>query len=235
LQTTVSVSNENSDLPIQQVAKLNSMISKLSEKAGLRRVPGLVISKNERFASVNVFSFRIGVGENLLSLWSQGKFDDSDMEAAIAHEIGHLMDFKSGSRTSSFRNLLLESAWLSCGLVPLVVCILFPSALTIKLSVGFALGWGISIPLLIRTLERKIEFEADRNAALYLVEPAHLANALSKIKALCIPVKCFALSGRVRGIVGMLTHPSFDDRISRLNGLSQFGVTLLRLWETRTF
>jgi hypothetical protein len=39
----------------------------------------------------------------------------------------------------------------------------------------------------------------------------------------------------VRGIVGMLTHPSFDDRISRLNGLSKFGVTLLRLWETRTF
>ncbi len=211
------------------------MISRLSEKAGLRRVPGLIVSKNERFASVNVFSFRIIVGENLLSLWSQSKFEDSDVEAAIAHEIGHLMDLKKGSRTSSFRNLILESAWLACGLVPLVFCILFPSVLIIRLSVGFALGWGVSIPLLIRSLERKIEFEADRNAALYLVEPAHLANVLAKIKALCIPVKCFALSGRVRGIIGMLTHPSFDDRISRLNGLSQFGVTLLRLWETRTF
>jgi Zn-dependent protease with chaperone function len=222
-------------LRAEQVDKLYAMIARLSEKAGLRRIPGLVVSQNERFASVNVFSFRIAVGENLLELWAQRKFEDSEVEAALAHEIGHLMDFKTGSRTSSFRNLILESLWLSCGLIPLVACILFPSPLIFRLSVGFALGWGISIPLLIRTLERKIEFEADRNAALYLVEPKHLATVLGKIKALCVPGKCFALSARMRGIVGVLTHPSFDERISRLNGISGFGLTLMRLWETRTF
>ena len=201
----------------------------------MRRVPKLCISKNERFASVNVFSLCIMVGENLMERWSQGKFDDSDVEAAIAHEIGHLMDLRHGSRSSSFRNLVLESLWLSCGLIPLVVCILLPSSLILRLSIGFAVVWGVSVPFLIRSLERKTEFEADRNAALYLVDPAHLASVLSKIKALCIPVNCFALSARLRGIVGILTHPSFDDRIDRLNGLSRFGLTLIRLWETRTF
>jgi Zn-dependent protease with chaperone function len=229
------VGQEDQALRVQQVAALNVMIARLSKKAGLRRVPGLVVSKNERFASVNVFSFRIAVGENLLKVWAQKEFEDGEVEAALAHEIGHLMDFKKDSRTSSFRNLILESLWFSCGLVPLVICILFPSALIFRLSVGFALGWGISIPLLIRSLERKIEFEADRNAALYLVEPVYLAAVLTKIKALCVPSKCFALSARMRGIVGILTHPSFDERIKRLMGISRFGLTLMKLWETRTF
>ncbi len=211
------------------------MIAKLAEKAELSRVPGLHISENERFASVNVFSFHISVGENLLSLWTEGKLDERDVEAAVAHEIGHLMDFRRGSRSSSFRNLILESAWFACGLVPLVVCILLPSAMIFRLSIGFALGWGISIPLLIRRLERKIEFEADRNAALYLVAPEHLANVLTKIKVLSIPTRYFALSRSLSGLTGKLTHPSFDDRINRLDGLSKFGVTLIKLWETRSF
>ena len=226
---------EDQGLRAKQVATLNAMIAKFSEKAGLRRVPELCVSENERFAGVNVFSLRIVVGENLLDLWAQGKFDDSDVEAAVAHEVGHLMDLRHGSRSSSFRNLIFESLWFSCGLIPLVTCILFPSTLIFRLSLGFAVAWGVSVPLLIRSLERKIEFEADRNAALFLVEPAHLASVLGKIKAVCVPVKCFAFSARMRGIVGVLTHPSFDERINRLNGISRFGLTLMKLWETRTF
>lgn len=220
---------------VQQIAEMNKMIAKLSEKAGLRRIPGLLISKNERFASVNVFQFRIFVGENLLSFWALGKFSKEDVEATIAHEIGHLMDFRRGSLSSSFRNQILESAWFVCGLVPLVICMLVPSDLVFQLSVGFAFGWGVSIPWLIRRFEAKIEFEADKNAALYLVEPGHLAIALAKIKTLTIPIKGFSLSGGITGFAGMLTHPSFDDRISRLNSLSQLGLTLIRLWETRSF
>ena len=211
------------------------MIASLSKKAGLRKTPGLHVSENERFASVNVFSFEVIVGEQLLSLWAQCKFDENDVRATIAHEIGHLRDYTRGSRSSSFRNLVLESAWFACGLVPLVVSILFPSAIVFRASVGFALGWLVSIPLLIRRVERKIEFEADRNAALYLVEPKHLADVLTKIKILSSSVKSFVPSATIRGIAGKLTHPSFDDRISRLNGLSNFGTTLIRLWETRTF
>ena len=211
------------------------MIVKLSGKAGFSRVPELFVSKTDRFASVNVFQSRICVGENLLALWAQGKFNESDVEATIAHEIGHLMDLKRGSRSTSFRNLILESAWFACGLVPLVICILFSSVMVFQLSVGFTFGWIVSIPWIIRRFERKIEFEADRNAALYLVEPAYLASALAKIRTLNISIKFFGLPLGLSGFVGVLTHPSFDDRISRLDGLSQWGVTLMKLWETRSF
>jgi Zn-dependent protease with chaperone function len=222
-------------LGAHQLAKLNTMISAISRKAGLQRVPGLFISKNERFVSVNVFDFRIGVGANLLSLWAQGVFSDDEVEAAVAHEIGHLMDFRRGSGSSSFRNLILESSWLVCGVVPLVIWILFPSELVFRFSVAFALGWGVSIPLLIRRFAVKIEYEADRNAAIHLVKPEHLASALGTIKALTVRGKYFEFSGVLPGFVGKLTHPSLDERISRLDNLSQFGVPLIRLWESRVF
>jgi Zn-dependent protease with chaperone function len=226
---------DNFDLRIQQISKLNFMISSLSRKAGLPRVPGLVVSKSERFVNVNVFDYRIGVGENLLSLWAQGLFSEDEVQSAVAHEIGHLMDFKRGSGSSSFRNLILESGWVVCGVVPLLVCILFPSVLVFRFSVGFILGWGISIPLVVRRFGAQIEFEADRNAALYLVEPAHLASVLGKIKTLTVQGKCFELCGNPAGFVGKLTHPSLDKRICRLSGLSKFGVPLMRLWQSRVF
>jgi Zn-dependent protease with chaperone function len=222
-------------LGAHQLTKLNTMISAVSRKAGLQRVPGLFVSKKERFVSVNVFDFRISVGETFLSLWEQGVFSDKEVEAAVAHEIGHLMDFRLGSGSSSFRNLILESGWLGCGVVPLVICILFPSELVFRLSIAFALGWGVSIPLLIRRFAAKIEYEADRNAAVHLVEPAHLASALSMIKALTVHGKYFEFSGILPGFVGKLTHPPLDERIRRLDSLSQFGVPLIRLWESRVF
>ena len=218
-----------------QLTKLNIMISAVSHKAGLQRVPGLFVSKNERFVSVNVFDFRIGVGENLLSLWEQGVFSDDEVKAAVAHEIGHLMDFRRGSGSSNFRNLILESGWLVCGVVPLTICILFPSEFVFRSSIAFALGWGVSIPLLIRRFAAKIEYEVDKNAATRLVEPAHLASALSKINALTVRGKYFEFSGILPGFVGKLTHPPIDERIRRLDSLSQFGVPLIRLWESRVF
>jgi len=221
------------DLRVWQLATLNTMISALSRKAGLRRVPGLCVSKNEQFVSVNVFAFRISVGERLLSLWAQGVFSEDEVRSAVAHEIGHLMDFGRGSGSSSFKNLIFESCWLVCGVAPLVVCILLPSALVFQFSVAFVLGWGVSIPLLTIRFGVKIEFEADRNAALHLVEPAHLASVLRKIVSLDVRGKCFSFSGGLTGFVGKLTHPSLDERIGRLDGLSQFGVPLIRLWQSR--
>jgi Zn-dependent protease with chaperone function len=222
----------------QQIITLRMIISQLSEKAGLRRVPELFISKKERFASVNIFQFHICVGENLLSLWAQGKFDESDIEAVVAHEIGHLMDLRGGSRTKSFRNLIFESAWFVCGLVPFIACLLIPSVsvfqvTVVQLSIVFAVGWGLSVPWLIKRFERKIEFEADRNAALYLVSPEHLSSALAKIKTLMFSVKYIAPRTRMTGVAGKLSHPSFDDRIRRLNGLSNYGIALMKLWEMR--
>lgn len=215
------------------LAKLDLMVTSLSRKAGLQRVPGLSVCKSEQFVSVNVFSFRICVGERFLSLWRRGVFSDCEVESAIAHEFGHLMDFRGSSGSSSFGNLVLESAWLFCGIVPVLALILFPSNLALGSCLVFSLIWGVSIPFLIKRFGSKIEFEADRNAALHLIEPACLASTLEKIKGLTVGKGRFAYSQGLTGLVGKLTHPSLDERISRLHGLSQFGVPLMKLWQSR--
>lgn len=203
------------DLRVKQIAALSAVVLRLSGKAGLRTAPVVVVSSRERFMNINVFSNRISVGENFLGLWSNGEFDEVDVEAVLAHEIGHLIDLRQGSRSVSFRNVILESAWLVCGLVPLLLYLAFPSVTGFGLSVGFALFWGVSIPWLVRRFEMKIEFEADQSAAKFLVEPKQLGDALSKIKVLSNDDDV-ALSGKLRVVAGMLTHPSFDERISRL-------------------
>ena len=203
----------------QQVAFMTQTIDELTKKAKLRRTPELCLSKNERLASVNVFQNRISVGEHLLSLWREGKFDDKDVEATIAHEIGHLMDFRRDSGSYSFRNLLIESLWFSFAVVPLVIYLLVPSVMFLTLSVLLAVGWGFSLPWIVRRVEVRIELEADRNAAVYLVKPQQLANALVKISSYGMPGTKLGLSGRLAFLAGTLTHPSFQERLRYLQSL----------------
>ena len=203
----------------EQEAFMKLRMQELATKAKLKRVPELCISKNERLANVNIFQRRISVGEYLCSLWKEGKFSDKDIEATLAHEIGHLMDFRRTSGSKSFRNLLIESLWFSCGMVPLVVYLLSPSVLILTLSLVFAVGWGFSIPWVVRGIEAQIELVADQNAALFLVEPQQLANALVKISSFGVPAKRFGLTGRLSFLAGTLTHPSFNKRVQNLKRL----------------
>ncbi len=197
-------------------------MSELAKKAKLKRVPELCISKNERLAHVNIFQRRISVGEYLCSLWKEDKFSDKDIEATLAHEIGHLMDFRRTSGSKSFRNLLLESLWFSFGMVPIVLYLLSPSLTTIIFSTMLAAGWGISVPWVVRRIEVQIELVADQNAALFLVDPQQLANALVKISSFGIPAKKFGLTGRLSFLAGTLTHPSFNERVQNLLKLKTF-------------
>jgi len=200
----------------QQLAFLKQALEELAKKAKLRRTPELFISKHERLASVNIFQNRISIGEHFLSLWNEGKFDDKDVEATIAHEIGHLMDLKRDSRSSNFRNLLLESLWLSFGMVPIVIYLLSPLNMSLAISVMLAAGWGASLPWIIHRVEVGIELEADRNAAVFLVKPKQLADALEKISSFGMPKKSLGLTARLSFLAGTLTHPSFKDRVRNL-------------------
>jgi Zn-dependent protease with chaperone function len=154
-----------------------------------------------------------------LSLWREGKFDEKDIEATIAHEIGHLMDFRRDSRSSNFRNLLIESLWLSFAVVPLVIYLLFPSVMFLMLSVLIAVGWGFSLPWIVRRVEVRIELEADKNAALYLVKPQQLADALVKISSFGMPRGKLGVTAKMDFIAGTLTHPSFQERVRYLQSL----------------
>jgi Zn-dependent protease with chaperone function len=203
----------------QQVAFMTQTIEELTKKAKLRRTPELCVSKTERLASVNVFQNRISVGEHLLSLWREGKFDDKDVEATIAHEIGHLMDFRRDSGSSNFRNLLIESLWFSFAVVPLVIYLLVPSVMFLMLSVLLAVGWGFSLPWIVRRVEVRIELEADKNAALYLVKPQQLADALVKISSFGMPGTKLGVTAKMAFLAGTLTHPTFKERLRYLQSL----------------
>ena len=209
------VGNERSE----QLAFMSLTLQRLSMKAKLTYVPGLCTSKTERFANVNVFRRRVSVGENLLKLWSEGNFTDQDLEAILAHEIGHLMDFGSDSHSSSFRNIMLECLWFSFGIVPLIAYLLTPTLWVLAFSVLLALGWGFSLPWIVRRIEVGVEFEADRKAAVSLVEPNHLANTLLKISSFVSTRGGLGLTTRLVTGAGKLTHPSFSDRVCRLKSL----------------
>jgi len=199
----------------EQVAFMKQKLGELAQKAKLGKAPDIWISKNERFASVNVFLKRISVGEYFLSLWKQGKFSDDDVEATLAHEVGHLMDFRRDSSSYSFRNLLVESLWFSFGVVPLVIYLLAPAAEYFLLAAVLTVGWGFSIPFVVRHVEVRIEFEADKKATM-LVAPQQLANALTKISAFAASAKTLGLIARLSFLAGTLTHPSFTERVRNL-------------------
>lgn len=203
-----------------QFATLEQKLKELCKKAQLSDVPELYVSKHERLASVNVFQRRISVGEYLMDLWREGKFTDADVEATLAHEIGHLMDLGHRSHSANFRNLIFTSMWFLFGTFPLVIYLFLPSFATIAFSILFAVGWGFSLPRIMRRIDVKVELEADRNAALYLVEPQQLATALAKISALRKPAKHSGLMTKLGGLTGIITHPTFTERINCLNKLN---------------
>ena len=203
----------------EQVAFMNIKLDELAKKAKLGRTPELCISSSERFASVDVFRNRISIGGHLVSLWRQGKFGDADVEATLAHEVGHLMDFRRDSHSSSFRNMLCESLWFSFGIFPLVFYLLSPSLTSLLVSGLIALGWGSSLPWVVRRVEVRIELEADRNAGLHLVEPQQLADALVKISSFSLSTGGLGLTAKLAISASTLTHPSFGDRVRFLQSL----------------
>lgn len=204
----------------QQIALLQQMVDELAKKANLSIIPELHVSKNEQLASVNIFQRRITIGERLLKLWREGQFTDADVEATLAHEVGHLMDLSRESESASFRNLIFASMWFVFGIFPFVVYAFVPSIEILIFSILFAVVWGFSLPRILRRIDVKVELEADKNAALYLVEPKKLADALTKIQALKASKKILGPRTLLSGFVGMVTHPSFKERINHLNNLN---------------
>ncbi len=203
----------------RQTNFLTQKLAELSQKANLSSVPELCISKTERLANVNVYRDRISIGESLLLHWQNGDFTDHDMEATLAHEIGHLIDFRNDSHSSSFRNLIAESLWFALGILPIVLYVLMPSLEMLAGALLLAAAWGFSLPLVMRHIEVRIEFEADRNAALYLVSPKQLADALVKISKFASSTNGAGVARRLNFFAANLTHPSFNERVQYLKRL----------------
>lgn len=202
-----------------EVALIRQKIDELTGKANLKTPPQLEISQTEKLASIRVFRKQITVGENFLKHWKNGAFDEKDVEATLAHEIGHLMDFSRVLRSASLWSLFLERFYFALVLVPILVCVACPSLTSLLVSTLIFTAWALVLPWITRNTGILIEIEADKNAATYLVEPQQLANTLIKINNLVAPVKKFGLAARLDFLAGMLTQTSFNERIRHLNKL----------------
>ena len=130
------------------------------------------------------------------------------------------MDLGHESKSANFRNLIFASMWCIFGMLPLVAYILSPTVEMLILSIICAVGWGFSLPRVLRRIDVKVELAADKNAALYLVEPQQLAAALAKISNLRTPTKPFGFMNHLAGFFGIITHPTFKERIIHLNTLT---------------
>jgi Zn-dependent protease with chaperone function len=74
--------------------------------------------------------------------------------------------------------------------------------------------------IIIHRIDINVELEADKNAALHLVEPKQLADALTKINSLRKITRPSGLIAKFGSFIGIITHPTFNERINHLNSLN---------------
>lgn len=156
---------------------------------------------------------------------------DDELEAVMAHELGHIQNYDVRVNTIAFAlvgvvSLIADFFWYSAifggrdsnsnsafQIVALVMVILAPIAATlIQLSIS-----------------RRREYLADATGALTTRHPEALANALEKLKKYGQPLKkqntatahMFLVNPLKAGSLAGLfaTHPPIDDRISKLRGM----------------
>ena len=78
---------------------MQQILEKMNERAQLKTVPSIKISKIREAAKVDFTKPRIAVSERELKKWQNGELDTNDIEALLAHEFGHLIDLKNGVRS----------------------------------------------------------------------------------------------------------------------------------------
>ena len=157
--------------------------------------------------------------------------DDSELEAVMAHELGHIQNYDVRVNTIAFAlvgvvSLIADFFWYSAifggrdsnnnsafQLVALVMVVLAP----------------IAASLIQLSISRKREYLADATGALTTRHPEALADALEKLKEYGRPLKkqntatahMFLVnplkSGSLSGLFS--THPPIDDRIAKLRGM----------------
>ena len=133
------------------------------------------------------------------------------------------MDFRRESKSKNLRNLLVESFWFGFGVVPFLCFVSSPSLAWMVVFAAVAVTWALSLPVVVRRVEFRIELEADRNAGIYLVAPQQLADALVRISSIGMPSKIVGFTAKMAFLAGRLTHPTFKERVRFLQALQFTG------------
>jgi Zn-dependent protease with chaperone function len=191
---------------------VENAVERLSRKAKLNKVPKLNFSRLERTANSGAFLNTITVGLNLLSKLDKGELDENDVEAIIAHEIGHRVDFSRKFHSANYRNTIIENVYVLFVVPLILIYFLIPPPLTILIL----LIWAFFMPWIIKSSRVPSELEADRNAAELLVGGQQLAISLVKITRFpklnnVGPIGTWGFVNRE------LSYPSLNERLRYLN------------------
>jgi Zn-dependent protease with chaperone function len=187
---------------------------KLAKQAGLQKIPAVKISKKERVASVSVLRKRISVGTELLSQWSRGEIDEDDVEATLAHEIGHIMDFDRKFRSVYFRSNAIALPYITLGVILPKVGSYLPASEPWIPSLLIFIVWAVFLPWILRRTTFAVQFEADRNAS-RLIGDQQLANSIVK-RSRFHPMKTFGPIETWELLSHVILFPFLNERLQNL-------------------
>lgn len=199
----------------QENAFINQRIEELTKKAKLKKKPKLKKSKSIILASSNCLLNSLYISEHLLAQWQEGIFDERDVDAILAHEFGHFIDYQK----SRLRNLKLGFT------VPLYMFLLLATLVSlrslripepIEIAAMIVGSWTFFLPSVMRWAFISGELEADRNAiAFSLIESQELADAIVRRIGLK-PVGKLGPTNLLELVQSVLTHPSLYDRLHNI-------------------
>lgn len=205
-----------------QAPDLHAVVAELSRRAGLERVPELLLIPRPQLAALSTGWGRDGavaLSEGMIRL-----LDGRELVAVLAHEISHLRagDLRllrlaeaTGrlTRTLALTGMLLIAVYWPelevAGAVPLLPLVLLAAAPLVG-------------DLLILTLSRTREFDADAGAAELTGDPEALASALTRLE-LIQGGGWERLRARppMPGWLRLIrTHPTTAERLARLRELA---------------
>jgi len=198
----------------QQVNVIKQKVAELTRKANLKAIPEIKISEKENLARASFSKKKIIIGIKLLSQLKNGEIDEDDIEAILAHEIGHLMNFDRKFGSVYFKGTVIVAAYLILGIILLKIGSLLTLPEPCVISIYFFLIWSFFLPWIIRKNSLACQFEADKNAS-KLIGNLKMVNSIAK-RFRFYPYKNVSVIETWKLLYHVIFFPSFSERLRNL-------------------
>jgi len=191
------------------------VVSNLAKLAKLPEIPDVKFSKKERYAKASFCKCEVIVGKQLFEDLKSGRLNQDDIEVVLAHEVGHLMDFRRKLKSVYLKSVASSTAYLFLLTLLLIEILSFWSEnlwmrlWAVLLFVGF-----LFLPYVLRKAALASQLEADKNAA-RLIEPEKIANSIIK-RSLCTTTREFGPVGTLQLLAHTIIAPFLNERLRNL-------------------
>ncbi len=212
------------ELRYPEAPRLFDTVDALARQAGISQVPTLYYANTPDLNAAT-----IGNGQENLLVVTQGllaALTERELTAVLAHEIAHIRNrdvvlFRFAEIVRQATMMFSRAGWfLMIFALPLMLfgrSVFAPGAVLVLLGAPFV-SWLLQLALL-----RTREFTADDTAARLTGDPGALAAALVRIDRIRQRTGLFVLLPATSERSLFRTHPSTDERVSRLVGSEAAG------------